>query len=326
MEASLKTEWSALHEGCGVAGVPSRALLRVTGADSTRWLNGMVTNSVSALAPGEGAYSFVLSAQGRIQGDCTVYRETSPAEPASFLLSTTAAQAEVLQPWFDRYIIMDEVELACTSRDDESLILLGPGTKAALQTLALPLPDPLKLLHANTPEGPVLLLTPSPGRAPLVEVRGAAGLIAATRQKLAEAGVVELSPLTLEAWRVFEAMPLFGIDIRDRDLPQETGQENALHFSKGCYLGQEIVERIRSRGQVHRLFTRFQLTGELASPLPAKLEADGKPAGEITSVAEIPSPQGPLWVALGYTRRELLRPGVILTYAGGTAVSSPQLP
>lgn len=318
-ESNPAREWSALQEGAAAAMVPDRALLRVSGADSTRWLNGMVTNSVTALAPGGGAYSFILNAQGRIQGDCTLYREPVSGEPASFLLSTTAAQVTTLQPWLDRYIIMDEVEITRTSPEEASLLLAGPGVEAALRSVALPLPEALKLLHANTPEGPVRLFTPSPARVPKVELRADTSLVAVLRRKLVEASVVEISPQTLEAWRVFEGTPLFGTDIRDRDLPQETGQEHALHFAKGCYLGQEIVERIRSRGQVHRVFTRFQLRGEPPVSLPEKLEADGKPAGEITSIADTSSAQGPVRLALGYGRRDLLSSGAVLTYSGGTA-------
>jgi len=109
---------------------------------------------------------------------------------------------------------------------------------------------------------------------------------------------------------------------RDRELPQETGQTRALHFAKGCYLGQEIVERIRSRGNVHRIFSAFRLDGEL--PLAgATLEADNKPVGELTSVAAIPLPAdggSNLQLALGYIRREALDRNLPLHYVGGIAV------
>jgi folate-binding Fe-S cluster repair protein YgfZ len=88
----------------------------------------------------------------------------------------------------------------------------------------------------------------------------------------------------------------------------------ALHFSKGCYLGQEIVERIHSRGNVHRTFTSFTLTGELPQ-LPAPLDASGKSAGELTSVIRI----GDQIHALGYIRREFST--APLTYPGGTAIA-----
>jgi folate-binding protein YgfZ len=130
----------------------------------------------------------------------------------------------------------------------------------------------------------------------------------------------KVSPEALEALRILEGRPLYGRDITERYLPQETGQAQALHFSKGCYLGQEIVERIRSRGQVHRLLTPLTLAGELPTELPAPLEADGRPAGEITSAALVPLPEGDQILALGYVRREALDTRQTLTYSGGTAV------
>jgi aminomethyltransferase len=103
--------------------------------------------------------------------------------------------------------------------------------------------------------------------------------------------------------RISRGIPQFGVDIRDRDLPQETGQSRALNFTKGCYLGQEIVERIRSRGAVHRQFTAFQVEGALPEP-GAKIVAEEKEVGEITSSAILPLPSGDRAVALGYLRRE----------------------
>jgi len=122
--------------------------------------------------------------------------------------------------------------------------------------------------------------------------------------------------------RLLEGKPRYGTDIRDGELPQETGQTRALHFAKGCYLGQEIVERIRSRGNVHRAFTAFRLEGALPAP-GALLEADDKQVGELTSVAAIPLPTGIVQLALGYVRRESLERSSPLQHPGGTAVPIP---
>ena len=117
---------------------------------------------------------------------------------------------------------------------------------------------------------------------------------------------------------MLEAVPRFGVDIRDKDLPQETAQTRALHFSKGCYLGQEIVERIRSRGQVHRTFTQFAWEGNPPAA-GAELLAEGKSVGVLTSVAAEPIDGERL--ALGYVRREALERRLPLQYAGGTAAA-----
>ena len=326
MTDNTTQELTAARQHAALAPLPDRAFLHVTGADAARWLNGMVTNSVTALAPGEGAYNFLLNAQGRIQADGTLYRESSPAEPASFLLSTAAAQLETVRQHLDRFIIMDDVELTPTLPGEASLLVLGPEASAELAALGLPAPDPLRLVHAGTPDGPVLVLTPAvaAGAALRYELRASAAVLAGIEAQLLAAGAVPVTPATLEHLRLLEATPLFGQDIRDRDLPQETAQTHALHFSKGCYLGQEIVERIRSRGQVHRLFTAFRLSGELPATLPAVLELDGKPAGELTSAALVPLPEGGRLLALGYARREALASAQgALMYTGGTAQPLP---
>jgi aminomethyltransferase len=144
---------------------------------------------------------------------------------------------------------------------------------------------------------------------------------------------IEATPEALEHLRILEGTPRYGIDIRNtekaHDLPQETGQTRALHFSKGCYLGQEIVERIRSRGNVHRTFSGFTLTGALPEP-GAVLTADAKPVGELTSVAAIPLPASStqpariVQLALGYVRREALpvtaqARNLPIEYPGGVA-------
>jgi len=309
-----------LLEGAGFRAITDRAFLRITGSDATRWLNGMVSNSIQALEPGEGNYNFLLNAQGRIQGDATVYRETT-AERAEFLLATSAGQVETIQKHLDHFIIMDDVELTPAYTDETGLLVVGKLAAEALGKAGLPAIDPLRLVHADTEHGSVLLLTPAAGKVPVFELRGATATIDGIRNALQ---IPEVSAESLEFLRLLDARPLFGQDIRNtetaRDLPQETAQAHALHFAKGCYLGQEIVERIRSRGQVHRRFTSFRLTGELPATLPAPLNAGGKPAGELTSAALVPLAEGPVLVALGYVRQEAVDAKLELTYSGGAAV------
>ena len=310
---------AALH-GAAFASLTDRAFLRVTGSDAARWLNGMVTNTVAPLKPGEGNYNFLLNAQGRIQGDALLFRDTNPAESAEFLLVTDAPQSDALQTHLDRFIIMDDVELTPTLTEASSLLLLGPEATRHLAALDLPNLDPLRLAHADTPHGPVLLFTTAPSALPRHHLRASAQTISALSAKLLEAGVPDIGADTLEQLRILEGIPRFGTDIRDRELPQETNQTHALHFAKGCYLGQEIVERIRSRGQVHRVFTAFRLQGEMPT-LPAALEAEGKAVGELTSAVTVPLEGGPELLALGYCRREALEKHLQLTYPGGTVVT-----
>ena len=324
-------ELTGLLEAAGYAPITDRAFLRVTGSDAARWLNGMVSNSIQALEPGQGNYNFLLNAQGRIQGDATVYRET--ADPAEFLLATTAAQVETIQKHLDRFIIMDDVEL--TPLEGLSGILVaGPQAPSIVMALGTanqraaacaspaeaPSPQAILLKQTTYAGAPVRLMRIPGPLVPRFEIWSDPSTIASILAELADNDAHPVSATELEWLRILEARPKFGVDIRDRDLPQETAQAHALHFAKGCYLGQEIVERIRSRGQVHRRFMAFRLTGELPASLPAPLEAAGKPAGELTSAAVVPLATGPALLALGYARQEAIDSKLDLTYPGGVAV------
>jgi folate-binding protein YgfZ len=140
--------------------------------------------------------------------------------------------------------------------------------------------------------------------------------------RLLEAGAEPVGEEALETLRIVCGIPQFGRDIRERTLPQETGQDRALNFTKGCYIGQEIVERIRSRGAVHRVFAGFELEGPLPDP-GAKIQNEGKDVGEITSVLSAPLKGKRL--ALGYLRREFMDANGSLE-SGQTRVKPRSLP
>ena len=142
--------------------------------------------------------------------------------------------------------------------------------------------------------------------------------VKAVWEALVMAGVKPVGTAALELLRIASGIPRYAHDIREKDLPQETAQQRALHFTKGCYIGQEIVERIRSRANVHRSFTGFEIRGALPDP-GIKIQVDGKDVGEITSAASLPTADGELSVALGYLRREAALPGKQLQAGSATA-------
>ena len=336
MPSSDSNPLTVLLEGAGFRPVTDRAFLRITGSDATRWLNGMVSNSILALEPGEGNYNFLLNAQGRIQGDATIFRETADGAP-TFLLETDSSQLETIQQHLDRFIIMDDVELA-PLEDLSGILVAGPQALAIVMAIGTanhraapcspaaqaPPAQTINLKETSYAGAPVLSIQAFSPLIPRFEIWSDPSTVASILAELKDAHVLPVSASELEWLRILEARPQYGVDIRNtetaRDLPQETAQAHALHFAKGCYLGQEIVERIRSRGQVHRRFTAFRLTGELPGTLPAPLQAGGKPAGELTSAALVPLAEGPVLVALGYVRQEAVDAKLELAYPGGVAV------
>jgi len=305
---------AALLNGAGISPANDTGWIRVTGEDRVRWLNGMVTNSIQDLKPGTGCYNFILSAQGRIQGDAYIF-----ATPDALLIETVASQLPTLIALLDRFIIMDDVELTDISDTQSGLLLSGPQAAILLDQIGLPVEslDELKQQKFTWTGTEVTAIHAYSPLVPHFELWTDAATAAKLSKTLLEAGATPCEQQSREWLRLLEGTPLYATDIRDRELPQETAQIRALHFSKGCYLGQEIVERIRSRGNVHRTFHGFRLTGDLP-PIGTTLDADAKQ--ELTSIAAIPLNNGTtLQLALGYVRREALDRATPLTYAGGVA-------
>ena len=310
---------AALLKGAGVIALDDVGWIRATGSDRVRWLNGMVTNAIQELKPGAGNYNFLLNAQGRIQADATVF-----AEADALLLETAAASVPDVMKMLDHYIIMDDVELSDTTAERAGLLVAGPQAAAVLEAIGLTTVgiEQLARKSAVWHGSEVIVLQAYSPLVPRFELWAAAATCSALQDAMSAAGAVICEPRSLEWLRILEGVPRYGVDIRERELPQETAQDRALHFAKGCYLGQEIVERIRSRGNVHRTFSGFRLDGVLPDAGVALL-AEGKPVGELTSVAAVPLPgdlNTTVQLALGYVRREALERSVPLVYEGGVAI------
>jgi folate-binding protein YgfZ len=317
---SSSPQLEAILHGTGTVRLEETGWIRVTGSDRVRWLNGMATNSVQDLTDGRGAYNFFLNAQGRIQADGNIFAGES-SEPDALWIETERSQIATLIPYLDHYIIMDDVELADLSVERHGVSLIGPQAAQIFTKLGVSVDDlaPLQKKTSSWNGAEVQVIRAYDPLVPRYEVwTGSSREADAFLDAALSAGAASIDSQAFEWLRLLEGTPLYGVDIRDRDLPQETNQTRALHFNKGCYLGQEIVERIRSRGNVHRTFAAFRLEGNLP-PASTKLEANGKEVGELTSVASIPLRSGAVQLALGYIRREALELKSQLTWSSGTA-------
>ena len=316
-----QAEWAELRFGCGVYDLGYRAKISLTGADRVRWLNGMVTNNIRDLAADRGVYAFLLNPQGHILGDLYAYNRGD-----SILIDTDRSQLEKILATFDHYIIMDDVEVKNLSDELTALGITGPKARAVLSKAGIAVPEmqPLQAVEAtcecdcdcvkctvvrgqdSETESYDLWLSPSE--------------VSKTWDALLAAGASPVGFEAIELQRIVSGVPLYGVDIRERDLPQETEQERALNFNKGCYVGQEIIERIRSRGAVHRKFSGFIADGVAAIPPGNKIVAGEKEVGEITSVAALDLRGVKKTVALGYLRREVSTPGREVAIAGVKAI------
>jgi aminomethyltransferase len=295
-------EFRALIGGCGIYDLRGRSRVVLTGSDRVRWLNGMVTNNVRDLAVGRGVYAFLLNPQGHIQADLYAFQRGE-----HILVDFDSDLREKVLALFDHYIIADDVEVADISSNLSAIGLSGPQASDTLKQAGFSWPElePLQFADVVWNELGVIILRSGEEAAPSWQVWMGAGNFAKVWDALVSAGAKRCGQDALELFRIAKGIPRYGQDIRERDLPQETRQERALHFTKGCYVGQEIVERIRSRGAVHRVFSGFRIEG----PLPvagSKIQAEGKDVGEVTTSAVLPFESGNRSVALGYIRREAM--------------------
>ncbi len=274
--------YEALHRGPAAwIDLSGRGKIRATGEDRARLLHAMTTNHVQQLVPGQGCYAFFLSAQGRILSDVNLF-----CLPDEFLLDTEPETRRKVFDHLDKFIIADDVTLEDVTGSLATVNVEGPLSEQTLASLDVPIPaSPWDILPWGSRWIARVNSTGSPGFSIFTPPETKPDLIA----QLESAGVVEVDAEAADAVRLEHGKPQYGLDITEAHIPQETQQMHALHFSKGCYLGQEIVERVRSRGHVNKMLASLEIDTQEAPMTGTKVQSAGKDAGEITSAAFSPS-------------------------------------
>lgn len=302
----------ALRQHAAWIDVSSRARIRVTGEDRARLLHAMTTNNIQGLKPGEGCYAFFLNAQGRILADVNVL-----CLEDHFLLDAEPELRKKIYEHLERYIIADDVTLEDLTEKTAGIAIEGPEAASALRKLQAPVPEAScshlawgarRVARLNTTGGEGFFILMPAGEKPAV--------VAA----LAEANIPQASAEDARQVRIENGHPRYGEEITERYLAQETALMRAVNFHKGCYLGQEIVERVRSRGQVHRMLRRLEMDTDTPPPPGTKMSADGTQAAEIASA--VFSPALNKTVALAYVRTEFAEPGKKIYLDGTPALVS----
>jgi folate-binding protein YgfZ len=304
----MASGYEALRENAAWIDLSGRGLIRASGEDRARLLHAMTTNHVQQLQAGQGCYAFFLTAQGRILADVNIL-----ALSDHLLLDTEPETADKVYRHLDHYIIADDVKLENLTDQWAAIGVEGPKAIEAVSAVGAPAPETgyswspwqnglIARISATGATG-FRIFTPSSDRPQLITRLESNGLPAAT-------------PDAVNIVRLENGKPRYGDDITEGHLPQETQQMHGLHFSKGCYLGQEIVERVRSRGHVNRLLKPLRIAANEAPPPGAKVVVQGKEIGEITSAAY--SPALGCVVALGYIRAEHARPDVAVDVGGAS--------
>jgi aminomethyltransferase len=289
--------YEALRERAAWIDLTGRGKIRATGEDRARLLHAMTTNHVQQLTPGKGCYAFFLSAQGRILSDVNLF-----CLPEYFLLDTEPESLRRVYEHLDKFIIADDVTLEDVTEHIATVNLEGPEAEQMLEFLKAPIPESE---HGIEAWGDRLVArvtsTRLDGFSIFVPVDQKADLVT----ELESAGAIEADAETVDVVRIECGKPRYGKDITDALIPQETQQMQALSFAKGCYIGQEIVERVRSRGHVNKVLAPMEIETEEDLDAGVKLVVGGKDVGEITSAAFSPSRNKV--VALGIIRVEALQ-------------------
>jgi tRNA-modifying protein YgfZ len=298
------TGYEALRESAALLDLSARGRILATGEDRKRLLHAMSTNHMEELTPGRGAYAFFLTAQGRILSDAVVL-----CRDEDLVLMLPAETREKIYQHVDRYIIADDVTLEDVSADWCEAGVEGPAAEAWLRERGAPVPAAPFAWEAW---GEAIVVRDSATGAPGWRI-----LAPAAQREPLFAGLPAASPEAIEAVRLEHGHPRYGADISESNLVQETGLMHGVSFNKGCYLGQEIVERVRSRGQVNKLLTALRVQSAAAPQAGGKVMAGDKAVGDITSAAYSPAENAVR--ALAYVRADALRGGLELTVDGGLA-------
>lgn len=252
------TGFEALQKSAAWIDLSARGRIRATGEDRKRLLHALTTNHVQQMEPGQTLYAFFLNSQGRILADVHIY-----CAGDHLLLDVEPEVREKVFTHLDRYIIADDVTLEDATDETAEIAVGGPQA---------PAPPPGAVTFPDT-------LTGAPGYRIVVPAAEKAAVL----ERLQQAGCVEASVDEARRLRIENGLPRYGEDITESNLAQETGMSQALHFNKGCYLGQEIVERVRSRGHVNKSLHALRIETAAAPAPGTKVLSAGKEAGEITS-------------------------------------------
>lgn len=317
--SNLDREYGFARENAALVDKTYRAFLYLTGADRLRYLNAILTNDIRRTETGVAVPSLLLNPQGHILAELEVY-----ALPNRFLVVSYAMIRGRLIEALDKYIIMDDVTLEDATGALAALAVEGPRAAEVLRAISgIEFDSLAELGHreaqiAAIPARVVRRSPGTPGFECIVARDHVQRLWGALLPAVRAAGGGPIGYAALNSLRLEAGIPWFGYDFDESAIPHEAGiVDTHVSFTKGCYTGQEIVERVRSRGHVNRVRAGFVFSGDAVPESGTKLLVDTKEAGHITRAGF--SPAAGHGIGMGYIRREHSAPGTTLQYSGGTA-------
>lgn len=310
LPSSLTAECAAVRSAAGFFDLSHHGAVEITGAERASFLHGLTSNDVKGITPDRGVYAMFLNPQAKILADAYIVA----LEHAHWLLLHSASLAAKVLRLLDQYHFGEDVAFTDRAGTWTQLALQGPRAQTILDTLGAPVgalgelehivwtvaDQPVRVIRCSlTGERGYLLIADAAYGAPLWQRLIAAG----QAHGLRPAGYEALDVLRLEA-----GIPWYGRDMDETTLAPETGLDAALSDTKGCYVGQEIVARVASQGQVQRRLMGLRIASAVVPQPGDGVLCDGREAGVITSAAFSPTLKEP--IALAYLHRSAQTAGL----------------
>jgi folate-binding protein YgfZ len=308
-------EHGALVESAGLLDLSFRGRICLTGTERVRFLHGQVTNDIKRLRAGTGCYAALTSAKGKFQSDLNIYLLEE-----ELLLDFEPGLLAMVSERFEKYIVADDVQVVEVSSAYGLMSVQGPQAAQIVEGLGLARETPATPFHfikiADPALGDIYVMNQprlgSQGFDLFVPV-GSLGVLAERVLAVVQAGGGRLCGWqALELARIEAGIPRFGADMDESNLPLECGiEQRAISYNKGCYIGQEVLNRIHTLGHVNKELRGLRLPGDLDLPMKGdKLFWSDKEVGYVTSAIDSPTLKAK--IALAYVRREANQVGTEL--------------
>jgi folate-binding protein YgfZ len=292
----LTEYYHAARYGAALAEMDWYGVLKLTGPDRASWLQGMVTNDVQNLVPGTGCYAAHLTPQGKIVAQMHIL-----ADDDAIWLSLERASLPKLAQAFDKLLIMEDVQVEDCSEQFDILSVVGPRALAVLEAW-LGEPPKLEVLYSHRlfEEGRVVLSDIG------YDLWGPRGQADKVLRSLAQSGATAIDHGAWDVLRTEAGIPIYGVDIDETTTMPEIG-EKGISYNKGCYIGQEVVAKVKYIGHVNRRFVGLTLSGSDLPELKSPIYKGAKEVGAITTSLYSPGLERP--IALGFVSRIAYQPG-----------------
>jgi folate-binding protein YgfZ len=285
LDSELMAEYAAVRDGgVGLIDLSARGRIGVSGSEAVQFLNGLVSNDVKVLSEDRWMVATFPNVQGRLLAAVRMLRRGE-----EILIDTETSLREKVLKIIERFTLAGDFKVKDLTEEVSMISLQGRGAGKLVESMSNVIPA-----NHTGEDGFDLLID--------------AAEKTALWQRLVDAGATPVSAETLEILRVEAGIPRYGVDMDESNVVPETNLDDAVSYTKGCYLGQEIIVRIKHRGHVAKKLTRFRFEEDVkVEPGAAIKSEDGKEIGRVTSA--VFSPRAGATVGLGYVRYEYLSPG-----------------